>query len=376
MRLRSGKVALACAVTAVLAGACSTADEPKAGQQPKTAPTASGAPGSPLELPTGPLATGPLSTTGSTGTTTGGGTGSAGSADCAEATVQVSTAEQLTAALKDVAPGTSIRLADGVYEGTFAATGSGTESQPVSLCGSAGAILDGGGIKKGYGLHLDGTSFWRVSGFTVRNAQKGVMGDGVTHSVIRGLTVEQIGDEGIHLRKFSTDNVIEKNTVRDTGNRRTKYGEGIYIGSANSNWGEITSGAPDASDRNVVRGNKISDTTAEAVDIKEGTTGGTVDGNTFDGSALVEDDADSWVDVKGNSWTISNNTGTNSPNDGFQTHQVYSGWGIGNTFTGNVATVNGPGYGFRLTPVKDNRVTCDNKASSAAEGLSNTPCDS
>jgi hypothetical protein len=85
--------------------------------------------------------------------------------------------------------------------------------------------------------------------------------------VIQGLTVQNIGDEGIHLRSFSSDNLVVGNTVRDTGKRREKFGEGIYIGSATSNWEKYSQGRPDRSDRNVVRGNSISATTAESVDI-------------------------------------------------------------------------------------------------------------
>ena len=57
-------------------------------------------------------------------------------------------------------------------------------------------------------------------------------------------------------------------------------------------------------------------------------------GNLSSSSAITG--ADSWVDVKGNNWTISGNTGQRSPADGFQTHQVYDGWGRGNTFTGTL----------------------------------------
>ena len=202
---------------------------------------------------------------------------------CPATEVEVSTSAELRTALRTAVPGAVIGLADGVYEGLFTATGAGTAAAPITLCGSTGAVIDGGGIKRGYGLHLNSASYWRVTGFTVRNGQKGVMGDGVNHSVISGLTVEQTGDEAIHLRKFSSDNVVENNTVRNTGNRKPKFGEGVYIGTANSNWAEITGCEPDASDRNVVRGNRISGTTAESVDIKEGTTGGIVAGNTFDG---------------------------------------------------------------------------------------------
>ncbi|GAA2869620.1 hypothetical protein Acy02nite_18410 [Actinoplanes cyaneus] len=348
------------AVTAVLISGCSSNDEPKPDGDARPSTTAGS--GDPLAVPTGPLATGPAAPA-----------SGAASQGCPQATVQVSTAEQLDQALAKATPGTSIQLADGTYEGTFTATAKGTAQTPITLCGTASAVLDGGGVKKGYALHLDGADYWHVTGFTVRNAQKGVMGDGTNHSVISGLTVTNIGDEAIHLRKFSSDNVVEKNTIANTGLRRAKYGEGVYIGSAVSNWTEITAGAPDNSDRNVVRDNRISATTAESVDVKEGTTGGTVTGNTFDGSALAED-ADSWVDVKGNSWTISDNTGTNSPVDGFQTHVVAKGWGRGNTFTGNLAQVNGSGFGFHFAPVEDNRLSCDNKVVGAAEGLANVDC--
>ncbi|AGL19009.1 nitrous oxide reductase family maturation protein NosD [Actinoplanes sp. N902-109] len=327
----------------------------------RSAPTPAPVPSDPTSapLPTGPVTQPPAQP-------------SAQPVNCPAPTVTVTDAATLTTALAQATPGASIALQDGTYQGTFVAAAKGTADKPISLCGSAGAVIDGGNVKKGYGLHLNGADYWRVSGFTVRNVQKGVMGDGVHHAVISGLTVEQTGDEGIHLRKFSTDNIVENNVVRETGKRRDKFGEGIYIGSANSNWGEISGGQPDTSDRNTVRGNHISATTSESIDVKEGTTGGTISGNTFDGAAITG--ADSWVDVKGNGWRITGNAGTHSPQDGFQTHSVADGWGTDNTFTGNTAQVDGPGFGFHFAPVEDNRLTCDNKASAAASGLANLPC--
>ena len=367
-----GAAALLIAVIAlVVAVTGRSAPAPVAGATGPVGPTVAPAsaiavaPVGDLPAEAGTTATGPVPTSPASPAT-------ATSVTCPAPTVTVADAGALTAALEQAGPGTSIALADGVYPGTFTAAGKGTKDRPIFLCGGAGAVLDGGGIKKGYGLHLFGADYWRVVGFTVRNAQKGVMGDTVNHTVISGLTVTQIGDEAIHLRKFSSDNVVEGNVISGTGNRRDKFGEGVYIGTANSNWAGITGGAPDTSDRNVIRGNTISGTTAESVDIKEGTTGGTVTGNTFDGSALTG--ADSWVDVKGNDWTVSGNTGQHSPADGFQTHQVYDGWGRGNTFTRNTARVDGPGFGFHLAPVEDNRVACDNQATGAAEGLANVPC--
>lgn len=294
------------------------------------------------------------------------------SAPCPEPTVVVADAEALQSALDAARPGIVIGLEPGVYEGNFVAEASGTAEQPATLCGPAEAILDGGTVDDGYVLHLDGADHWVVRGFTIRNGEKGLMADGVIGSRIEGLTVYGIGHEAIHLRRASTDNVVIGNRISDTGNTRAKFGEGVYVGTAESNWCEISDCEPDRSDRNVIEGNTIFDTTAEAVDIKEGTSGGVVRGNTFDGSALAG--ADSWVDVKGNDWLIEGNAGVNSSQDGFQTHEIVRGWGTRNVFRANTAIVNGPGFGYSLTPALDNAVDCDNTASQAGEGFSNVTC--
>ncbi len=117
--------------------------------------------------------------------------------------------------------------------------------------------------------------------------------------------------------------------------------------------------------------------TAEAVDIKEATTGGVLRSNTFDGSAITGDNyADSWVDVKGNNWLIEGNVGVNSPKDGIQTHVVVDGWGMGNIITGNKLDVRGPGFGVSVDkPDKTrNTVSCTNTVTAAASGLFNVPC--
>jgi hypothetical protein len=295
---------------------------------------------------------------------------------CPPATVTVSSAEELYKALAGAGPGDSIHLADGVYQegdSEFTATARGTAAKPIYLCGGKGAVLQGQGYKADYALHFDGAAYWRADGFTVRFGQKGVMVDAGTHLALQNLTVNDIGDEAVHLRKNSTANVVRGLTVYNTGNRRDKFGEGIYVGSAQSNWGTITGGQPDRSNGNFVLDNVISQTTAESVDIKEGTTGGVVAGNTFDGARLTG--ADSWVDVKGNGWLIAGNAGRTSPKDGFQTHVVVAGWGNDNTFADNVADLDGgSGVGYYLHEQLSNKVDCNNKTAGAAGGLSNDPC--
>jgi parallel beta-helix repeat protein len=292
---------------------------------------------------------------------------------CPAPTVPVSTAQQLLAALQAAGPGTVIGLADGTYAGEFTAQVSGTREAPIWLCGSAGAVLTGPDPDDGIVVHLQNVAHWRLVGFSVTNGQKGVMADGTSASVVQNLTVSQIGDEGIHLRTASTGNVVRGNTIFDTGLREVKFGEGIYVGSAVSNWGRISGGGPDRSDGNVIVDNTIRDTAAENVDIKEGTTGGVLADNTFDGEGM-QGDADSWVDVKGNGWLIQGNRGAHAEANGFEVNVQADGWGQKNVFDGNTGDVGGSGYGFDLDPVGDNRVTCSNTVDNAEQGAANTPC--
>jgi parallel beta-helix repeat protein len=291
---------------------------------------------------------------------------------CPTTGTRVSTASELSAALAKVKPGSTILLAPGTYSGHFVATVSGSKGSPISLCGPADAILDGGGIKHDYVVHLNKASYWHLVGFTVRNGQKGVMVDGSVGSILQGLTVSHTGHEAIHLRTSSTDNIVRDNRVSDTGHLKKKYGEGIYVGTAEPNWCKVSNCKPDRSDRNLIVGNTIWGTTAESVDIKEGTTGGVLANNSFDGSQITS--ADSWVDVKGDGWVIENNTGVNSPGDGFQTHEILKGWGTKNVFKDNTAHVNGPGYGFASRPALANVVECNNTVTGAASGKTTPSC--
>lgn len=270
-------------------------------------------------------------------------------------------------------PGDVIRMADGIYPGEFAITSSGTRDQPIFLCGTRDAVLDGKD-KATYVLHMTDASWWRLLGFTVRDGLKGVMAERADHNTFSGLLVTDTGSEAIHLRKFSSDNRVVGNTVRNTGHRQPWFGEGIYVGSAHDDWCRYTECKPDRSDRNVVLRNEIARTTAESIDIKEGTTRGVIAGNRFSGAGMT--DADSWIELKGNGWRVERNSGRQSRRDGIQTHVVYKGWGRRNMFRANRLVVNGPGYGIYIDEEQrsENVVRCDNVAIRAKDGLSNIPC--
>ncbi|MBO0824074.1 MAG: right-handed parallel beta-helix repeat-containing protein, partial [Actinobacteria bacterium] len=299
--------------------------------------------------------------------------GQSAPAGCGRATETVATAAQLAHALASAQPGTAIGLSPGVYRGDFVANVSGTASAAITLCGGRTAVLQGRSVSSGYTIHLQHASYWRLEGFTVVGGQKGVVTDGSSYDVIEGLYVHGTGDEAIHLRSFSSHDVVNRNVIRDAGLDTPSFGEGIYVGSAHSNWCRYSGCNPDASNDNVITNNNISNTTAENIDIKEGTRGGTIVGNRLDGAGMVTSAATAWINVKGNDWKILDNAGVNSPGDGYQVHQVYPGWGIANTFLGNKATLTGSGVGIYVQSHHLQTIVGCNNAVSGAE-LSNVPC--
>ncbi|MFI7233921.1 right-handed parallel beta-helix repeat-containing protein [Streptomyces cyaneofuscatus] len=250
----------------------------------------------------------------------------------AAAVIDVSTAAQLKSALTTVSPGDMIRLADGTYTGNFKATRPGTSGARIILTGSSKAVLTAGG---GYGLHLDGASYWTVHGVTIKGGQKGIMADTANGVVIDSVTVHDLDMEGVHFRKSSRDGVLKNSRVYDTGQNGRGMGEGVYVGTAND--------LSDRSDNAQILNNTIGpDVRGENVDIKEGTTGARIIGNTFDGNGLTGANYDdSWVDVKGNNVLVEGNRGSRTTNNGYETHTQQSGWGCGTVFRNNTSNLSG-----------------------------------
>jgi hypothetical protein len=304
----------------------------------------------------------------------------------------VDTPEELATALAQAAPGDVIELADGEYQfkQRLVASASGTADAPITLRGTRRAVIRTKNASGDYGLSITG-DHWRVEGVTIAHATKGIVLDGSVGTVIDGVEVFDIGDEGVHFRTCSSDSVLRNSFIHDTGRNSPQYGEGVYVGSATSNWDKYEcadaverQGEGDNTERVLIEANTFEDITAEGADLKEGTDSGTLRGNVFrrvGGSG--KNSADSAVDAKGNGWLIEGNRveepladwdddGTTRPSelaDGFQAHTVEDGYGTANTFRSNVVVGAIPGFGIGLYPANDNVVTCDNEAPEAAEGL-------
>ena len=160
--------------------------------------------------------------------------------------ISATTSVELTLALADSRPGDVITMADGIYTtkgllapltvggtrytGTFVASNSGTAEMPIVLKGNRQAVIDGkpGEVGTGtqYGLYVAGADHIQIRGITVTNVSKGIVLDESDHSLIDDVAVHTTGQEGIHLRAFSSDNTVSTNIVRLTGQKTATYGEG------------------------------------------------------------------------------------------------------------------------------------------------------
>ncbi len=309
--------------------------------------------------------------------------------------VSVSTAAQLTAALLDSRPGDVITMADGIYKAklkssipigttyytaSFIASQSGTAANPIVLQGSRNARIDGGGLGGYYGLYIIAANHVQVKGITVENGNKGIILDKSNNITLESVEVRDIHDEGVHIRGISKDVTVRDSYIHHIGKNKTTgvidnhYGEGIYVGSANSsNWCTYSNCQPDASDRAQIIGNTIVSTGGESIDVKEGSSYGVIQNNTFNNQG-INTKADSWVDIKGNNWLIDGNQGSYAVANGYEVHGVLTGWGNNNTFSNNTATNVGQ-YGFWFqNNVTGNKFLCTNTATNAPSGLANVTC--
>ncbi|MFC6022001.1 cellulose binding domain-containing protein [Plantactinospora solaniradicis] len=313
-------------------------------------------------------------------------------------TVAVATATELRAALADAAPGQRIQLAPGTYRGSFVAQRPGTAAAPIVLTGPRDAVLinDGpsgtgpscpvptAGWDSGYGLWLFAAAYWRLEGFTVAESKKGIVLDNAPHVTIDDVYVHHVEDEAVHFRRSSSDGILRNSRIEHTGLVQPGYGEAVYLGSANSNWschGNID--GVDRSDRVQVLGNRLGPSVAaEHIDVKEGTVGGVIRGNTFDGRGLSgQNSADSWVDMKGTGYVVEDNIGSYAPPgtfaNGYETHNPVAGSGCGNIWRRNSSDLGGVGqWAINVTSTSKcagnlNVVYASNTVTNATGGLTN-----
>ncbi len=295
---------------------------------------------------------------------------------CPKATKTVSTFSQLESAVANIKAGTVIRMNPGTYTAPWstAVKAKGTSSAPVWICGSRSAVLTGKGVATNGGFRVDQSSYLRISGMTVRGSQKGISVMNSNHVAVSDVLVEHVGQEAVHLKNNTSDSVVVANTIRETGLQTAMYGEGVYVGTSKLNWCAYNGCKADASNRNAIVSNNISNTSSEPIDLKEGAVDGTVWGNTVDGSGMRS--GNTLISVQSDNWVVAHNTGAHAKTDAVQVWQVYDVWGKNNTVYANKFTAGVPGYGVRLAYNSSlgNVVGCDTTVPSGSDGISNKAC--
>lgn len=296
-------------------------------------------------------------------------------------TILVSSEKELVKAFEDAKPDNHIIINPGIYYGSFKISKSGLKNKEIKISGE-GATIKGSSISSGYGLFIKG-SHLIIEGLKVENFKKGIVLESASNNVLQMIKIDKIGEEGLHLRKQSSKNIIKKIEISNTGLKNPGFGEGIYIGSATNHWCEFTNCQEDKCDNNQILENNIYSTTAEPIDIKEGTSHTIVAGNIFDGNKVTgENSADSHIDLKGNFSLIETNYFKNSSKnklliDAIQVHKKYAGWGENNLISKNYLDDNLKGYGVNVHSKSinsNNVVSCNNNFMQALMGISNVPC--
>jgi len=267
--------------------------------------------------------------------------------------IYVTSMTEIHTALKSAQPGDEIVISSGSYVGKLGANSSGfgsayfnsdmsgTKEKPIIIRSEDPenpVTLMGERTGTGYVFRITG-DYWIIQDINFSTAQKGIMLDNASYNIIRNCSVDNVGQEGIHFRDNSCYNLLENSSVTNTGLQTAGFGEGIYVGSANSAWSSHGS----ACDYNTIRGCTLGPgITAEHFDIKEGTTGTIIEDCIMDGTGISGANyADSFVDLKGDNAIVRNNICYRNGNtvivDAFQLHNQIDAWGLNNEISGNTA---------------------------------------
>jgi hypothetical protein len=172
----------------------------------------------------------------------------------------------------------------GDNDGGTASGADGTAGAPIVITADPGVWIDPGNTASGNGaLDILYVNHVHAVGVNVRNSQFGIRcmqchgSDGAPIRLASN-TITQLGHAGIHFAGHwsthapSSHGLIESNVITNTGLSHPAYGEGVYVGHGGTEWIDVTSDV-------TVRGNDISYTGAEGIDIKPGTRNILVEGN-------------------------------------------------------------------------------------------------
>ncbi len=162
------------------------------------------------------------------------------------------------------------------------------------------------GSYDGYVMRILG-DYWHLKDLILEDGSKGLVFDTANHGIIENITVRDIGEEGIHLRDGSSDNLITNCNISHTGIKKPGFGEGLYVGSDKSQ--HHTTYNPDCNNNTIENCIVGPHVTAEGVDVKEGALNTIIRNCTFSAEGITgENSADAFIDLKGAYTYVYNNT--------------------------------------------------------------------
>jgi endoglucanase len=227
--------------------------------------------------------------------------------------VNCNTIDQIIAALADARAGDEIIIAPGTYSSSkktkdgigkfsyFACLADGTASNPIILRGANSTNIPilrviAGSEYSSPVMSITG-DHWILKDIELSYGNKGIFLDTANNCQLINVNVNNIGDEGIHFRSGSSNNLVKNCKIYNVGVKQPGFGEGIYIGSDQKQHGTYNPSC----NNNIVEGCTIGpDVRAEGIDVKEGTLNTIIRNNTFSGSGISgANSADAFVDTKG-----------------------------------------------------------------------------
>jgi len=155
----------------------------------------------------------------------------------------------------------------GVSIGSIATYTAGTLENPITIRGIGNAVIQGDSIgsKKGLSIFHDN---YIIENIKIENFQKGLWIESASNVTVDNLTIDNIGHEGVKIRRGSTYVTIRNTNVSNTGMTKEFTGESFYVGDSSDNW--IDTNTPDTSSYITFENCTSINATSNGFDFKEG----------------------------------------------------------------------------------------------------------
>jgi parallel beta-helix repeat protein len=181
--------------------------------------------------------------------------------------IVVNPGDDLNVIINNAEGGDTVLVRPGTYKNVGLSDKRYSEKNPLVLraYGSEAAIVSGDTITRGSSLEINDCSYIVIEGLTFINAMWGIYVKSSDHIILRNNEIYHTGQEGSHIGRSSRYIDIAGNTIHHTGRFRSKWAEGIYIGSGSYSRNNF----PDNCEYIWIEGNHIYETgNAEGINIK------------------------------------------------------------------------------------------------------------